>query len=184
MADPGRREPDEGAVASALAKVLTIALVIGVVVAGGIFLVVRALGLGGGDSSAAADLPDGGSTGSPLPTVALTPSGTSSPSASPSESPSASPSPARKLTLSAAQSQVAPGQRIDLSGQYAGQDGTVLQVQRREGGTWTAFSDVTARVVGGSFTTYVTTSRGGEQRFRVFDDAAAQSSNPVVVTVG
>ena len=185
MAEPGGHEPDEGALASALAKVLVIALVIGAVVAGGIFVVVRTLGLGADDSSAGDDLPGTGSTTSPLPTVALTAPG-SSPTASPSagESTTDDPSPSRKLTLSAAQSQVAPGQRIDLTGQYVGQNGTVLEVQRREGGSWTAFSDVTARVAGGSFSTYVTTSRGGEQRFRVFDDSADQGSNPVVVTVG
>lgn len=188
MADQDKHEPGEGAVATALVKVLGIALVIGAVVAGGIFLAVRSLGLGAGNDSAASDLPDPASSSSPLPTVALTPSGSAgtSPSASPSEDDSASesPSPDGKLTLSAAQAQVASGQRIDLTGRYAGQNGTVLQVQRKSGGSWGPFSDVTARVQGGGFSTYVITSRGGKQRFRVFDDDAGLGSNPVVVTVG
>lgn len=191
MVDKDGRDPheglDEGAVANAVAKLVAIAAVIGLVIGGGIFLVVSALGVGD-DTSAVADLPDASSTRSPLPTVALSPSGegSGSASASPSESssPTESESPEGKLTLSSAQSQVAPGERIDLTGQYAGKDGTVLQVQRRAGGSWQPFADVTARVQGGSFSTYVITSQNGEQRFRVFDEGASTGSNPVVVTVG
>ncbi|GGF45467.1 hypothetical protein GCM10011519_19210 [Marmoricola endophyticus] len=173
--------------ASALVKIVGIAVVIGLVLGGGIFVVVSALGVGS-DESPTADLPAGGSSRSPLPTVALTPSGapSSTTSGDPSESPSESPSekPKGKLTLAAGQSQVAPGQQIDLTGQYAGKDGTVLQVQRRTGGSWQPFADVTVRVRGDDFSTYVVTSQNGEQRFRVLDQGTGTASNPVTVTVG
>jgi len=56
-------------------------------------------------------------------------------------------------------------------------------VQRFEGGGWTDFP-VSARVSGGQFNTYITTSRSGATRFRVFDPAAGKPSNPVRVQIG
>ena len=61
--------------------------------------------------------------------------------------------------------------------------GVRLQVQRFEGGGWTDFP-VSARVSGGQFNTYITTSRSGATRFRVFDQAAGKPSNPVRVQIG
>lgn len=195
MAEDDRRErerapehvPDEGAMTSALVKLVGIAVVIGLVVGGGIFVVVSALGVGDDESSATSD--PAGPTRSPLPTVALTPEGQESSAPSDpeaSETPSESPSktPQGRLTLSAGQSQVAPGERIDLTGQYAGQDGTVLAVQRQTGGSWQPFADVTVRVRGDGFSTYVITSQSGEQKFRVVDQDDDTPSNPVTVTVG
>jgi hypothetical protein len=77
---------------------------------------------------------------------------------------------------------VSPGERIDLTGVYQNGEGAVLQVQRYEGG-WTDFP-VTTTVSGGIFSTYLTTSRSGVLRFRVFDRATDRHSNQVQVTVG
>ncbi len=89
----------------------------------------------------------------------------------------------RDITLQAFPQRVSPGGRINLTGLYRGGEGVRLQVQRFEAGSWTDFP-VSAPVSGGQFTTYVTTSRSGVQRFRVVDPGAARNSNPVRVTVG
>lgn len=122
------------------------------------------------------------------PTVGLdqfpAPTAKSSPSAS-SEA-SASPTPKKKdtkITLQAFPQQVSSGQRINLTGVYRGGEGARLQVERFEAGRWADFP-VGASVSGGQFTTYVMTSRTGEQRFRVIDPVSDARSNPVQVTVG
>ena len=126
------------------------------------------------------------------PTVGLdqypAPSRSSSPSASASSSGSATPSPTPtkkqpKITLQAFPQQVSPGQRINLTGVYRGGEGARLQVERFEGGRWNDFP-VGASVSGGQFTTYITTSRTGPQRFRVVDPLSNARSNAVRVTVG
>ncbi|QIK67729.1 hypothetical protein G7072_16480 [Nocardioides sp. HDW12B] len=88
-----------------------------------------------------------------------------------------------KVTLFVAPQQVSPGERINFNGVYVDGEGASLQIQRREGGTWTDFP-VTASVRGGSFETWIQTSRTGEQVFRVFDVAEERGSNTVTVTVG
>lgn len=88
-----------------------------------------------------------------------------------------------KVTLFAAPQNVAPGERINLNGVYVQGGGATLQVQRRDGGSWTDFP-VTATVRGGSFETWIQTSRTGDQVFRVYDKSAERASNTVDVTVG
>lgn len=100
----------------------------------------------------------------------------------PSDEPSARTSPTG-ITLFVEPRQVAPGQQINFSGVYPGGEGAVLQVQRNEGGAWTDFP-VTATVRGGSFRTYILTTRVGVARFRVLDTGSAGASNPVTVTIG
>ena len=79
---------------------------------------------------------------------------------------------------------VGANERINLTGTFQrGREGAQLRVQRLESGTWSDFP-VTATVSGGQFSTYVTTSRSGPQRFRVTDLGSGRSSNPVRVTVG
>jgi hypothetical protein len=107
---------------------------------------------------------------------------------SPSQSQSSAeeePSPSKKsraISLQAFPSDVAPGERINLTGVYPTGEGATLQVQRFEGG-WTDFP-VTVSVSGGVFNTYVLTSRAGETRFRVYDKALGKASNAVSVRVG
>jgi hypothetical protein len=88
-----------------------------------------------------------------------------------------------KITLFAAPQSVSPGERINFNGVYVdGDEGVALQIQRRESGSWTDFP-VDATVRGGSFETWIQTSRTGEQVFRVYDGAAERASNTVTVTV-
>ena len=56
-----------------------------------------------------------------------------------------------------------------------------LQVQRFEEGKWRDFG-VSATVRVGTFETYVMTGQSGEQRFRMYDPAAKEGSNVVLVT--
>jgi hypothetical protein len=88
----------------------------------------------------------------------------------------------RPIDLSAAQDQVSPMQRIDLTGSYQGGEGAVLQVQRFSNGSWGDFP-VTASVSGGTFATYVQTSQSGKVRFRMIDTDSGALSNQVVVRV-
>jgi len=104
-----------------------------------------------------------------------TPSATGSPSASPTRR-------TPPLTLRATPAKVAAGQRIYLTGQYRGGAGAQLQVQRREAG-WSDFP-VTVTVGGQRFSTYVSTSRTGVNRFRVHDPVTDRSSNVVRIVVG
>lgn len=77
---------------------------------------------------------------------------------------------------------VRAGQRINLTGDYRGGNGALLQVQRLEGG-WVDFP-VTMSVDGGRFSTWVQSTRTGDSAFRVVDTSAGRSSNVVHVTIG
>ena len=74
-------------------------------------------------------------------------------------------------------------QQIDLTGTYQAGEGAILQVQRMENGSWSDFP-VTMSVSGGTFATYVQTSRTGPNEFRVVDTDSDVVSNEVTVTVG
>lgn len=88
----------------------------------------------------------------------------------------------RKVTLFVAPQSVGTGERINFNGVYPGGEGVVLQIQRREGGRWVDFP-VDATVRGGSFETWIQTSRTGKQVFRVYDEDAHRASKTVTVTV-
>ncbi len=89
----------------------------------------------------------------------------------------------KPITLFAAPQQVAPGERINFNGVYDGGEGATLQVQRREGGSWNDFP-VTASVRGGSFETWIVTSKSGASKFRMLDESADRTSNVVKVRIG
>ena len=91
--------------------------------------------------------------------------------------------PAEGISLSATQQSVSPMQQIDLTGTYQAGEGAILQVQRFENGAWSDFP-VTMSVSGGTFATYVQTSRTGANEFRVVDTDTDVVSNEVTVTVG
>ena len=171
---------DEQAAIDAVLKFAVLALVIGALLGLATFVGVKMLGLNGGSGSAEHDSGDAGP--SALPTTALSVSDSPSPSAS-SDAPSKTPTP-KGITLSVSPGDVAPGQHINFTGSYPGASNVLLAVQRKEGGTWTAFADVKVPVRSGSFSTYIITSRTGTQKFRVYDTAAQKASNPVTVTVG
>lgn len=164
----------------ALGKLIAIAAVLGGIAVAGAFALVHVLGLNKGTAAKPVDTPGGGQ--STLPTSAL-PTGNSSDSPSPSETPSQSTPPKQKLQLTMAPLTVRGGQRIQISGSYPNKNGVTLQVQRFENGAWTSFAGVTVGVHGGTFSSYVLTSRTGPNKFRVFDPATGKGSNPVTVTV-
>ena len=101
----------------------------------------------------------------------------------PSAGESTSEAPAEAISLSATQQSVSPMQQIDLTGTYQSGEGAILQVQRMENGAWSDFP-VTMSVSGGTFATYVQTSRVGPNKFRVIDTDTETTSNEIIVTVG
>ena len=183
--DSGRRDVLVG-----LGALVVITLVVGGVVSAMALGAAKLTGIGDGSSGGpearpSLFIPSGEPTTSPE--AYPDPSGADRPSPSESASPSASESPSRadrsrRITLQAFPLEVAPGERINLTGVYPSGEGATLQVQRFEG-TWTDFSTVTARVQGGIYNTYVLTSRSGEARFRMLDTVAGRASNPVRVTI-
>ncbi|UYM05618.1 hypothetical protein [Solicola gregarius] len=77
-----------------------------------------------------------------------------------------------------------PGEEITLAGSFRKLHGGVLQVQRREGGTWTDFP-VTANVnPNGTFSTYILTSRTGTAPFRLLHEPTGRTTPVVRITIG
>lgn len=111
------------------------------------------------------------------------------PSQSPSRSPrfdlgekAQKPPEPKRITLFMAPQVVAPGERINVNGVYGDGEGIALQIQRKQGGVWTEFP-VTATVRGGTFETWIQTTRTGRSLFRVYDAQAGRGSNVVAVTI-
>ncbi len=172
-------------VRNALLKALAVMVVIGVVIALGTTIVVRALGLNENDSPG----PIGAAPSEPvqpLPTTALPVPGEDSEDAEPSEEPSDGASPPEggngDIKLDVTPVIARPMERVNLTGTYKGADSLELQVQRFEDGNWIDFG-VTATVRVGTYETYVMTGRAGEQRFRMYDPQADEGSNVVLVTI-
>jgi hypothetical protein len=176
-----RSEQVRGALLRALAGVV----VVGLVIALGTVIVVRALGLNESDSPGPVGSAPSGPT-QPLPTTALPVPGEDSESAEPTPTPSESASPTAgkgDIELAISPLNPRPGERVNLTGKYQGADNLSLQVQRFEDGSWRDFGvEATVRV--GAYATYVMTQRTGEQRFRMFDPRTKQGSNVVLVTIG
>ncbi len=172
------------------AALVVVALLIGGIVSVVALGAAKVTGLGDSQPVATAEpsmyLPSG------KPTTRLDPYPAPKGSASPSKRPTAAPSSAKptkkptkkppKIQLKASPTAVAPGERITLTGSYRGHDGAQLQVQRRDGGTWADFP-VQTKVTGGTFSTYIITSRTGVNRLRVADKANDRTSKAVRVTV-
>lgn len=117
------------------------------------------------------------------PLITLGGQPTSSTSNQPQQEPSQEESPAKVISLSAGQTAVGVMEQIDLTGVYPGGEGAILQVQRFTDGSWGDFP-VTASVSNETFATYVQTSQGGVNRFRVVDTDTGMISNEVHITVG
>ncbi|GAB3651895.1 hypothetical protein GCM10027596_00340 [Nocardioides korecus] len=176
-------ERDDEQVTSAVTKGIALVLAIAAVIAVGTILMVRGLGLGATDTSSGSTGSDPVEAPTPLPSTALpVPSDSSAPTMS--AGPSRSPSPGSgDIQLNISPVQARPMERINLTGDYPGNDNVTLEVQRFSDGTWTNFG-VQAPVRVGTFSTYVMTGRSGENRFRVFDPASGKGSNVVLVTIG
>ena len=170
-------------VLTGLIALVGVAVVIGLL--GGLAVMVGVNATGIGDTSGASDdsgapatfnLPRPSDTGSsiPEPDDEVEPSTGTEPT---------SEAPAEGISLSATQQSVSPMQQIDLTGTYQAGEGAILQVQRFENGAWSDFP-VTMSVSGGTFATYVQTSRVGPNKFRVVDTDSDVVSNEITVTVG
>lgn len=184
--DSGRRQ-----VLFGLGALVVVTLLVGGIVSVMALGAARLSGLG--DSSSAGGPVEAPSLyippGEPTTTPEAYPDPTRPDREEPSETPSADEEPTReparqskKITLQAFPTEVAPGERITLTGVYPAGEGATLQVQRFEG-SWTDFP-VSVTVSGGLYNTYILTSRTGESRFRVTDKALNRSSNPVTVSIG
>lgn len=169
-------------VLAGLVALATVAVVFGVL--GGLFTAfgVKVAGIGeGGDGGSGSS---GGTMYIPEPPETQSEAAQQQPEEQqPSGEPSESQEPQQGINLTVGQTSVAPMQQIDLSGTYPSGEGSVLQVQRFEGGGWADFP-VTMSVSGQTFSTYVMTGRLGVNRFRVVDTDSKAASNPVRVTVG
>ncbi len=76
-------------------------------------------------------------------------------------------------------------ERINLTGTYAGHDGSTLQVQRSLGtGPWADFPATPTTVSSGTFATYIQTSMLGANHIRMVDTVTGAMSNVVTVTIG
>ena len=170
-------------VLTGLIALATVALVIGLLGGLAMLVGVKALGIGGGSVAGSDGAGDSASLYLPEPTdTATTPAETGATEPAP-EAGTASETPAEEISLSASQVSVSPMQQIDLTGTYPTGEGAILQVQRLENGAWSDFP-VTMSVSGGTFATYVQTSRVGPNKFRVVDTDSDVTSNEVTVTVG
>lgn len=172
---------------AALGAMVGVALLVGVAVGGVAMVAVNLVGVGDTETTSeeapeSLFMPKYQPTESADEDLGL-PDAESSPTPeldAPSEEPSP---PANRIKLFVAPQNVSPGQRINFNGVYGGGEGAELQIQRKENGTWTDFP-VTATVRGGSFETWIQTSRTGRGVFRVYDGEADRGSNPVTVTIG
>lgn len=174
--------------------VVGIAAVIGLVVGGLTAGAVYLTGLVPAEQDTSAPpLPDPGQDNEnelPSPSLLPTKSPTPEASAAPSEGatpkattkPTKKPEPARPIRLLASTNAVGTMERVTLSGRYPGGNGTSLQVQRREGGSWVQFP-TSASVEAGSFSTFVASGQSGPNAFRVLDPSTGRMSNVVVVRV-
>jgi hypothetical protein len=172
---------------------LLVLVTVGAVVGGVVALItIKAADLAGIDDSAANTglhhRPNGGpgSVGGSDTTTSSGPSTSTDTSSEPTgpTGPTDTQSTDVGLTLEASPLAVAASQRIDLTGTCtAVPSGTVLQVQRREGGRWTDFP-VTATCNGGSYSTYILTGHTGPNRLRMLALGPDDASNTVVVQVG
>ena len=170
-------------VSSVLLKGLLVIVLIGVVIALGTTIVVRALGLNEGASSSG-PVDSGSEPSKPMPTTALpNPDEEEAPKDDqPSDLVTPKAGKKGKLQLDVSPVMARPMERVNLTGTYKKADNVGLQVQRFEEGKWRDFG-VSATVRVGTYETYVMTGQAGEHRFRMWDPAAKEGSNVVLVTI-
>lgn len=195
---------EENPVANGLVALATVAIVVGILGGLGAVVATKVVGLGDASEAAADSTGNGGGASlimpDPVPTqaesgplVTLAPSETETFGASPEESDEASDEPSeteksekdkKEITLSQGAFEVAPGEKLYLSGIYPGGEGSVLDVEYRiDGGAWTGFP-VDVGVSNETFSTYVETYKTGSIEWRVVDKATKKISNSVKVRHG
>jgi hypothetical protein len=86
----------------------------------------------------------------------------------------------REPTLNAAPMTADEFERVALTGRFPGMDaGMTLYVERKEGGAWSSFADVTMTTdQGGTYSTWIETGQTGPNRFRI--TAESGESTPTV----
>jgi len=188
---PDRPQDSEGhPVVAGLLALLGVGLAVGLLVSGAALAGTSVLGLG--DSNDTGEASGDQSVYVPKPSPTEEESGaliTLAPKPSPSNGQTEAqeePEPEDAISLSAAVTEVAPSEPIDLSGVYPGHEGATLVVQRFEEGDWVDFADgdVTTTVSDETFSTYVITERTGLSRWRVRDSKTDDVSNEVRVKIG
>jgi hypothetical protein len=119
------------------------------------------------------------------PTVTPTPSAHSSSAAAAATTAAPTPTP-QTLTAQADKTSAKPGERITITGTYAGAPaGTSLQVQRKIGdGDWKDFPARTRTDSSGGYDVWMRTSVKGSQQIRVADPSAGVASDPISITIG
>ena len=188
MAD--RPQESEGhPVVAGLLALLGVGLAVGLLISGAALAGTSVLGLGESDGGGQASSDQTINVPKPEPTdeqsgplITLEPKPSSDGDGGSEEAPE----PEDAISLSAAVTEVRPGEPIDLSGVYPGGEGATLVVQRLEDGEWVDFADgdVTASVSNETFSTYVLTERTGLNTWRVRDQATDEVSNEVRVKIG
>ncbi|HEX6151489.1 hypothetical protein [Nocardioides sp.] len=183
-------ENNDHPVAYGLLALIGVGVVVGLIVGLGALAGAKVVGVGdestdgssGGEASMYLPKPEKTqpATG---PEITLRPGQQTSPTDTEPSETETTKKPKKVISLSAAQTQVAPMEQIDLSGTYPGGEGKILQVQRFENGTWTDFPASPVSVSDQTFSTYVLTGIPGQQRFRMIDTGSGKTSNEVKVTV-
>lgn len=185
-----QRDSEGHPVIAGLLALLGVGLAVGLLVSGAALAGTSVLGLGETDGTDQVSSDQSVYVPNPEPTeeetgalITLAPK--PSPSGGSSET-EEEPEPEDAISLSAAVTEVAPGQSIDLSGVYPGHEGATLVVQRLEDGDWVDFADgsVTTTVSDETFSTYVITERTGLSRWRMRDIETDDVSNEVRVQIG
>ena len=188
MAEP-QRESDGHPVVAGLLALVGVGLAVGLLVSGAALAGTSVLGLGESDGGGQASSDQTINVPKPEPTqeasgalITLEPKPSSEGGGQSEEAPE----PEDAISLSAAVTEVRPGEPIDLSGVYPGGEGATLVVQRLEEGQWVDFADgdVTATVSNETFSTYVLTERTGTNTWRVRDSKTDEVSNEVRVQIG
>jgi hypothetical protein len=189
---PDHDVSEDHPVLSGLVALVAVGLVVGLIIGLAALVGTRMLGLDDEEASAQSTsgksmyLPKPSKTQAaddPLITLAPEPSESGGGKPKPSDKETSEKPQDKQISLSASQTQVAPMEQIDLTGVYPGGEGAILQVQRFTSGSWQDFP-VTVSVSDETFSTYVQTSQGGVNRFRVVDTDTELESNEVRVTIG
>lgn len=150
-----------------------VGIVLGIVLGLGGAALIGATGLG------SSTLPPLTQPTTPAPTTA---SPTPTPTPTPTDEETVNPDP----TLNIETTQVSPGERFTLEGQFPGLDaGTTLQVEVKDPGeSWDEFPVKTKTKADGAFKTQIYTSRTGEREFRMSEPDSGKTTPPVKVTIG
>jgi hypothetical protein len=180
---PHRMDTENRPVLTGLLALVGVSVAIGLLGGLAVLAGVKVTGLDGGATSSSSDSSASATFRLPKPSDTATESATEEPVEPDGGAETSSEAPATAISLSATQQSVSPMQQIDLTGTYQAGEGSILQVQRMENGAWSDFP-VTMSVSGGTFATYVQTSRTGPNKFRVVDTDSDVVSNELTVTVG